>query len=172
MKKIAMAIAAALMMSTSAMAQNEEKKGEPRQFNKTEMIQQRTDATVKRYGLNEEQAAKLLELNTKYADKMGPMRGGPRGQQGGRGFGGRQGMGQGQGQGPRMHRQAPDSLRNNAPRMNREEMQKSMEEYDTQLKAIFTPEQYETYQADQKKMREARGNRGGFGDRQRPTQRQ
>ena len=165
MKKTIVAMAAALLMSMGVMAQDAEKKSEPRQFNKTEMIQRRTDATVKRYGLNEEQAAKLLELNTKYSDKLLPMRGGMRGPQGRNGFAGRQGRPQG-----RDGRQAPDSLKqkgnNNAPRMNQEEMTKAREQYDTELKTILTSEQYESYQTDQKKMREMRGQRGGNRQRQ------
>lgn len=165
MKKIVLAIAAALMMSFNAMAQDADnaQQGQRKQMDRTEMIQHRTDATVKKYGLNEEQAAKLLELNTKYADKLRPrMMGGPRGQRGA-GF---------QGQRPqRPQRQQGDSISQERRRGfgggNPEEMRKNMEAYDAELKTILTPEQYEAYQADQKKMMERRGPRNG----QRPQHR-
>lgn len=70
MKKIMMTMAAALIMTSAAMAQNENKDNTTK-LSRTERIQKRTDATVKRYNLNEEQAKKLLELNTKYDGKMG-----------------------------------------------------------------------------------------------------
>jgi len=162
MKKIVFAIATALMMSMSAMAQDAEQaqRGERRQLNGTEMIQNRTNETVKKYGLSEEQAAKLLELNTKYADKMGPrMAGGPRGQRGA-GF-----------QGKRPQPQQGDSISREGRRGfgggNLEEMRKNREAYDAELKGILTPEQYEAYQADRKQMRGRRGNPGG----QRPQRR-
>ncbi|MBR1934110.1 MAG: DUF4890 domain-containing protein [Prevotella sp.] len=158
MKKIVLAIAAALTMSLSAMAQDAEQaqKGERKQFNQTEMIQNRTKQTVEKYGLNEEQAAKLLELNTKYADKMGPRGGGPRGMMG-RGGAARQG--------DRPQRQPTDSLQRQGRRGmfggNPEEMRKNFEAYDAELKTILTSEQYEAYQADQKKQMERRGQRNG-----------
>lgn len=64
-----MALAAAIMMSSAAMAQTKDSV-KVRKFDKTEMAKKRTAMTVKRYGLNSEQAAKLLELNTQYADSM------------------------------------------------------------------------------------------------------
>ena len=151
-------MAAALLMSATAMAQDETSQARPGQkrFSQTEMVQKWTDRTVKKYGLNDEQAAKLMELNTKYADKIGP------------GF-------RRPGQHPNFKRgnmpdrkNAPDSLRdNNGPRKfqgnpgrggNPEEMRKAMEEYESQLKAIMTDEQYKAYQADRENMR--RGGRG------------
>jgi Spy/CpxP family protein refolding chaperone len=73
----------------------------------------------------------------------------------------------------------PDSLRAQGPQgqrrapgqrggFNREEMQKNMEAYNNELKAILTPEQYEAYQKDeQQNRRQFNGPR-----RERPTQRQ
>ena len=40
--------------------------------NRTEMIKKRTEATAKRYGLDEAQTARLLQVNIQYADLMGP----------------------------------------------------------------------------------------------------
>ena len=79
MKKTIVAIAAAVMMSANLMAQDDQKQDQqPQQPDKTEMIKQHTDQMVKDYGLNEEQADKLLALNTEYADKLPMMFRGPR----------------------------------------------------------------------------------------------
>ena len=79
MKQLLMTIVAAVMFSSAAMAQDQEKGKK-----KEEMAKHRTEKMVKDYDLNESQAAKLLELNTKYADKMRPHRGphGPHGMKG------------------------------------------------------------------------------------------
>ena len=154
-----MAITAALMMSASAMAQdnNNQQVRERRQMNPVEMTKRRTDETVKAYGLNEEQAKQLLELNTKFAGKLGP-RGGMRP---GRGMGGRDGRARGER--PDSMRPGPRPQREGMPNM--EDMRKNMEEYDAELKKIMTEEQYNAYQADrQKRFRDGRRNPG---DRQR-----
>lgn len=160
MKKIVIALTAVLMMSTAAMAQDGQRR-ERRQMDRTEMIKQRTDNTVQKYGLDEKQAKELLALNTEYADKMGP----GMGMRGGRG-----GFGRGNGNGPRpeggdtlQRRQRPQ----NAPeggRPNFEEMRKNMEEYNAKLQKIMTPEQYKAYQEDMEKMRQ----QGPRGQGQRP----
>lgn len=149
MKKIVLTIIAVVAMSMSAMAQDTTQVR--RQFNPEQMAKMRTEATVQKYGLNEEQAKKLLDLNTRFANKIRPMRG----------------MG-GQPRGPRMdgdrnnrpQRMAPDSLRARGPRgggqrggFNREEMQKNMEAYNNELKTILTPEQFEAYQKDEQQNR-------------------
>lgn len=152
MKKIVLAMIAVVTMSVSAMAQDTTQVR--RQFNPEQMAKMRTEATVQKYGLNEEQAKKLLDLNTRFADKIRPMRG----------------MG-GQPRGPRMNgdrnnrpqRMAPDSLRARGPRnggqrgnfggFNREEMQKNIEAYNNELKTILTPEQFEAYQKDEQQSR-------------------
>lgn len=152
MKKLMIALAATLMMSASAMAQDD-KNAERKQFTKEQMVQKRTEGMVKKYELNEEQAAKLQELNAKYADMRFMS---PRGNRPGR-----------------MHRgdrdfrpaAAPDSLRGKGgrPEHNKadfQDMRKKMEEYDAQLKAIMTEEQYATYKADREKMMQ-RGPRPG-----------
>lgn len=161
MKKMILAIAAAVMMSSSMLAQENKPEGKPemKQADKTAMTKNRTDETVKRYGLNEEQAAKLLDLNTRYADKMG----GPRGQ---RNF--------------RQQGQKPDSAMRQRPqkgemnentggrrgarqegRGNFEEMHKNMEAYEAELQTIMTEEQFKAYKTDrEKRMKEGpRGRR-------------
>ena len=166
MKKIVLTMIAMVTMSLSAMAQDTAQVR--RQFNPEQMAKMRTDATVQKYGLNEEQAKKLLDLNTRFADKIRPM--GP--------MGGQRRGGQRM-QGDRPQRMNPDSLRAQGPQgqrrgpgqrggFNREEMQKNMEAYHNELKAILTPEQYEAYQKDeQQNRRQFNGPR-----RERPTQRQ
>ena len=156
MKKILMAIAAAVMMSSNMLAQDEKTEvgKEQRKVDMTEMVQKRTDETVKRYGLSEEQAAQLLKLNTKYAGKMGPGRRGPRPE-------GRKGR---EAQGMKQQGQMPDVQKNDTlakkdsrqmMRPNREQMRKEMEEYDAEIKKIMTDEQYQKYKADrQSRMKE------------------
>jgi len=164
MKKLVLAMIAMVTMSLSAMAQDTAQVR--RQFNPEQMAKMRTDAVVKKYGLNDDQAKKLLDLNTRFAGKIRPM--GP--------MGGQRRGGQRM-QGDRPQRMNPDSLRAQGQRrgqgqrgggFNREEMQKNMEDYNNELKSILTPEQYEAYQKDeQQNRRQFNGPR-----RERPTQRQ
>ena len=156
-----MALIAALTMTATTMAQDENNQArERRHIDKTEMVKHRTAETVKAYGLDEKQAKALLELNTKFADKMGPGRGprpgGPKGQR-------PEGM-------KKMKGQRPDSIKGGqfAPRnmgAGHEKMRQTMEEYDQELQKILTPDQYKAYKADmEKRMKE-----GPRGQRQRPT---
>lgn len=164
MKKLVLTMIAMVTMSLSAMAQDTAQVR--RQFNPEQMAKMRTDAVVKKYGLNDDQAKKLLDLNTRFAGRIRPM--GP--------MGGQRRGGQRM-QGDRPQRMNPDSLRAQGQRrgqgqrgggFNREEMQKNMEDYNNELKAILTPEQYEAYQKDeQQNRRQFNGPR-----RERPTQRQ
>ena len=172
MKRIAMTLAAAILICSAAVAQEEQQKKGPRpekKFDKTEMVKHRTDETVKQYSLNEKQAAQLLELNTKYADKMGP---GPRGPRHHRG--GRPGMKPGQKpeqkpdaetgatpQEPKDGKKRPEMTEEQKAKMKaeREEMQQTMKAYDAELQKIMTPEQYKQYQADMEK-RHQKGPRG------------
>lgn len=172
MKRFFMMMAAAVLMGTIAMAQ-----GERPQFDRTEMIKQRTDQMVEKYKLNETQAKQLLELNTKNAEAMGPMMGMGR-MGGGRpgGMGGRRGGGQaGQGgQGaPQMGGGGFQMTEEQRARF--EEMRKQREEnqkkYEAELEKILTPEQFKSYQKDMEEQRAQRGRRGmggpggGFGGR-------
>lgn len=163
MKQIMISIAAMLMLSTAAMAQDNQGQRPNRQgFDRTEMIQRRTDGVVQKYGLNEEQAKQLLSLNTKYADQMGPRgmgMGMGRGGQGGR----RGGQGMGPGMAPGQRPQMSDSLR--------QQMAEQQKAYEEELQKIMTPEQYKNYQADQEQRRQQfGGQRGPRGQRgQRPN---
>lgn len=170
MKKTILAIAAALMMSVNMTAQEKttENKPERQRPDMTEMVKHRTDETVKKYGLNEEQAAKLLELNTRHMSKMGPRRGDMR--PGGRGM---------RPDSMRQMRQRPEGemkegqerparpeMRGDRPerRGDRQGFRQNMEEYNAELQKIMTEEQYKAYQADfEKRMKE--GPRGFRRDR-------
>lgn len=187
MKKMLMALAAAMMMSANAMAQDDNEKAkfdtkptentdaarrDRRPFDRTEMIQRQTDETVKAYGLDEEQAAKLLALNTRYAEKRMPRMGRrPEGRPNGN-FRQRddaqasteEAKADGKKQAEEMAGEGrPQMRRGNG---DREEMRKVMEEYESEVQKIMTPEQFEKYKADrQKRFREGRR---GFGERRGP----
>ena len=189
MKKTMMAIAAAMMMSASMMAQNEQPQAQQApQMDRAEMLKARTEQMVKDYGLNEEQAKKLEALNTEYAEKipMMPMMRGQRGQ--GQRPQGQMGQGQrpqGQmGQGQRPQRQPGDSTRRGQrpqmgqmgqmgqgqrPQMNFEEMRKNMEAYNAELEKIMTLEQYAKYRESMgRRMGGGQRGQGGFGGGNRP----
>lgn len=162
MKKIIFAIIAAITVSTSVLAQTEDgKKPERKPMDKTEMVKRQTEHMAKEYGLNETQAAQLLEVNTAYADKM-PRMGRPR---------------NGGGRGQMRGQQRPDGTTGataqseNRERPSREQMEARMKEmkankeaYDAELKKIMTDEQFAKYQENSKKRFEG-GNRGPRGPR-------
>ena len=76
MKKVLMIALMAASVSLTAMAQ-EQNSQEGRRFDRSEMIQRRTDMMAQRYGLNDNQKMQLLELNKKYdMMSMGPRQGG------------------------------------------------------------------------------------------------
>ena len=160
-----MAIVASITFTIGAMAQEQNAQdGQQRpQFSQEQMTQRRTDAMVKQYGLNEEQAKQLLELNTKYAGKMGPRQGfgrhpGQRSERGGQRAGG-------------PDRAAADSARSRRPQrvggvpggrgQIGEEMRKSMEAYDEELKGILSEEQFKAYKENQKNRRQRFGRGNG-----------
>lgn len=170
MKKIVLTMIAVVAMSMSVMAQDTTQvRRQFPQMNAEQMAKERTDAVVKKYGLNDDQAKKLLDLNTRFADKIRPM-GMMRGQRGGQRMQGDRNS--------RPQRMAPDSLRANGRRgggqrgnfggFNREEMQKNMEAYNNELKTILTSEQFEAYQKDE----QSRRQRPNGPRMERPTQRQ
>ena len=155
MKKVILALVAVMTMTAAQAQDGNRQRGERRQFDRTEMLKNRTDEVAKKYGLTKEQADKLLELNTKYADKMGGRMGGPRGRRPGArpgGFGG----GQNNGQRPELTEEQKQQME--AARKEREE---AMKQYDEELQKIMTPEQYESYKAVEAKRRQEGGRRGG-----------
>lgn len=68
-----MTLAAMLLVANAAMAQDT--KVNKQMPSKADMAKHRTEMMAKKYNLDDAQKAKLLELNTKYADQFGPMRG-------------------------------------------------------------------------------------------------
>lgn len=176
MKRFFMMMAATVLMGTTAMAQDNN--GQRPQFDRTEMIKQRTDAMVEKYKLDADQAKKLLDLNTKNAETMGPgmgmgmgrMGGGRRG---GGGFGQRPGGAQAgapqMGGGGRPELTEEQRAQFEQMRKQREEAQKA---YEAELEKILTPDQFKSYQKDMEEQRAQRGRRGmggpggpGFGGR-------
>lgn len=173
MKKIALAFAAALMITSTAIAQEKQKaEGQPRKFDKTEMVKMRTEHMTKQYGLSNKQQKQVQELNEKYADKMRP------------GFHGRHGH----------HEPWNDSIKGKRPMPPKEGMQRpadgenpqkfghkpmkggprgkdfgkreeTMKAYDTELEKILSADQFKAYKADMEKRRKE-GPRQGNGPRQ------
>lgn len=153
MKKIFLTLAASVLLSASAIAQDDNRRQERPRMDRTEMLKMRTEQTAKQYNLDETQTAKLLELNTKYADTM--FRGmGQVGQRANRN------NGQGMRQGVRTERRQMTDEQRAEMQKRREEMQKQMEAYNTELKSIMTEEQYNKYQEDMQKRMQRFGNRG------------
>lgn len=155
-----LALIAIFAMSTGAMAQNDNDNRQ-RRFDPKEMVQHQTDRMAERYELTDEQAEKVLVLNTEYAGKLRPMNA--------------------QGRGPRTRDAQPpknDQIdgHTGATEPNREEMQARMNKmkeqqqaYDNALKDILTEEQFQKYEADQKQMQQRGprdGRRGPRGPRQ------
>ena len=163
MKKLILAFVA-LMTITSVQAQddNNSSRGERRRFDRTEMMKRRTDEAVKKYGLNEEQAAKLLELNTKYADRMGQGMGAPRAGAGRRG-GARPSFDANRGGGNRQQGQRPELTEEQKQNMEkmRAQREEAMKQYDEELQAIMTADQYKAYKADMEKNMREGARRGG-----------
>lgn len=150
MKKLFLTVALATTLST-VMAQDVREMQRPRH--------DRTEMMVKEYGLDDNQAAKLKELNEKYADlfRRGP--GGPGG------FGRPEGRRMRPG-GQHFEKAPADGQTQASPqvqRPSREEMEKRMKEmrekmetYNQELKAIMTESQYEAYQKRMEEMRRRR----------------
>ena len=155
MKKLFMAIAAAFMISSATYAQDGNYKNvQHGRFDKKEMIQRRTEHMVKEFGLDNNQAKKLLELNTAYADKLvGPhmMRsfgrpGFVRGPQGGNSKFGPDST--------RARMNRPELTEEQKARMNkwREEVEANNKSYETALQGILTADQFKAYQNSKIKM--------------------
>ena len=179
MKKSLLIIAAALMLSVSAFAQWDNGGQGFQRPDPAVMIQMRTDRMVQELGLDEAQAAKLLELNQKYPNAMMGGRG-PR--MNGRRNG--QEVNQDEANQETTGKKAKKAKKNKKaeaetqvepqeggrpampPGMDEEkikEMQSDAEAYDAELKEILTEDQYKTYQEN--KNRRPQGGPGGPGGR-------
>lgn len=150
MRKYVMALALFLCIgNTCLMAQTKQDRKMP---DKSEIIQKRTDRMAERYGLDENQAKALLELNKQYADKMF--------------MGGRPGRGNG----PRRAISGDSvSMRKRPDKSQIEEMMKKMTEtreaYNNSLKKIMNGSQFSKYEEDQKKMMQRRPRNNNRGNR-------
>ena len=155
----------ALTMTATMMAQGTRQERNQRgQFDRTEMLKQRTTETAKELGLNEEQTAKLLELNTKYADRMRPQM---RGQRMDRPE--RREMGN-RGDSLTRNPQGQQRMRMTEEEMNN--MRDAQKAYDSELKTILTEEQFNKYkEAEQRRLQQRGGQRGGQFGGQRGGQR-
>ena len=147
MKQFMMTLLAAVMVSTAVVAQDKKDNQSLQDNNrKQEMAKHHTDRLVKDYQLNDKQAKQLLELNTRYADKMRPhhpRHHGPHGMKGRR---------------PEPPKGDTDGQRPEPPKGDRQDRRKEMDEtmkaYETELQKIMTPEQFNRYQADMKGSRD------------------
>lgn len=167
-----MMIAVGLMTGVMAMAQGNQPcckdnccKGKGK--DKTEMVRCKTQRMVEKYGLNEDQAARLQALNEEYAGKLptpgmhGPgMRPGPGGH--GKGFLPDEGFKPKEGERPQMTEEQK-AARKAAMEKRREEMKKIFEErekaqaeYDAALKKILTRKQFKAYMKDRENRQEHR----------------
>ena len=162
MKQTIFALIVLLGMSVCAQAQDNRQE---RRFDKKEMINMRTDRMAERYGLNEEQKAKLLELNTQYADSMS--------------FGGLRGPRQQrdvtrQPNGGKIDGEIRQFERPNQEEMRavREKAEASQKAYEAEVKKIMTEEQFAKYTEDRSQMRQRRPGMGGNGPRGQRQQRQ
>ena len=138
MKQFLMTLAAALFISSAALAQDK------KENRKEEMIKHRTERMAKDYNLSDKQKKQLLDLNTKYGDMMRPMH-----------RHGHHGM---KGQRP----EPPKDDKKMAEK--RQEMEATMKAYDAELQKIMTADQFKSYQEDQKKFREKRHKRHHKGE--------
>lgn len=72
MKKMMLALVAMFALSSATFAQECCKKdGEKKEVSKTDFAQKRTEQMAERYGLNSDQKAKLLAVNTAFFEKYG-----------------------------------------------------------------------------------------------------
>ena len=145
---------------------------------KAEMVRCQTQRMVEKYGLNEEQAARLQALNEEYAGKLprpgmrgpgmrpgpgGPGKHGPR-PEGGPGMGPRPegGFKPKEGERPQLTeeqkaaRKAEMEKRHEEMQKIFEERKKAQAEYDAALKDILTKKQFKAYKKDREEFQEHR----------------
>lgn len=133
MKKTIIITMAALMLGIVANAQGHRGSWQDRpqreRPDEATMIQERTDRMAEKYGLDEAQKAKLLELNKTYSLRIGR----PEGRQHER----------------MRQRPALDEKKKLEFEARMKEMQAKREAYEEALKGILTEDQYKAYQKDQ-----------------------
>ena len=137
MKKFIVSIFLIAAASVVASAQNEQGGNRRPSMDRTEWVKKRTERMVQKYGLNEEQAKALQELNEKQMPRgNGQRHWRPDSAQAGR----------------------PEGPRGPRPGGDWQEMQK---QYNEQLQKIMTADQFKAYTEDMEKRRQERGNRPG-----------
>ena len=142
MKRMILAVAAAMLIGTAAMAQDTKQPDEA-------MLQKRTEFVAKKYGLDEEQTQKLAELNKKYADVLSPPFGRRPPRRGGRPMAGARQDSTAKiqlapGDGPNENqRHRPADMRERFA-----ERRAKLEAYQKELQGIMTEEQFNKYKAD------------------------
>lgn len=157
MRRMTIAFTFAIMASMALQAQEQadgRQQVRPR-MTQEQLIKLRTNGMVKRYGLSDEQAAKLQELNEAYSVKLFSGRRGT-------GFRGRQNADQN-----REEEQQPDGQsrteRQERMKQRMQEMQSTYAEYEKELQKIFSAEQYKKYQADRQTRMNRRWRNSGDG---------
>ena len=136
-----------------------------RRFDKKEMINMRTNRMVERYGLNEEQKAKLQELNTQYADSMNFGR--QRGQRPPRDISNQPKSGKVDTEIKPFERPSREGMQ-----AMREKAEATQKAYEAEVKKIMTEEQFAKYTEDRNQMRQRRPDMGGNRPRGQRPQRQ
>ena len=170
MKKLVLFSAAALVMGTVAFAQPGPQGPKP-EFNQEEATQKKTEMMAEKYGLDESQQAKLLELNTEYAEVLAPQGGHRRGPGMGPGPEGPQGpeMGprpEGPQEKPELTEEQKEELKAKMEEKKAEmeaakaefeakmaERKEKIEAYEAELKSLLGDEQFEQYKKDQEHRR-------------------
>ena len=154
MKKMFLALAATVMMSTAAVAQDKQECKQHKKLDKTEMAKHRTERMAQKYGLDATQQQKLQALNEKYADKLArPGHHGPHG-------GPRPDSLRGQRPAPPKDGQRPPRDGQRPPKDMNGNVGETMKAYDAELQQIMTADQFTAYKADTKKRFAKGGHRG------------
>lgn len=150
MKKIIFMLVALFCSSLFVNAQRPQPRRE--RMNPEQMAEMRTQRMVEKYGLDDEQKARLLELNKKQMENRRQVR--PKAL-------------------PKDSLKAMTKEEKKAYKQEREEQKKAMQEtmkknaedYQAELKKILTSEQYASYQKDEQARMERRQSRRGSMDR-------
>ena len=152
---------AMLMFYSTAFAQGCCKKdGEKKDVCKSDFAQKRTEQMVERYGLNSDQKAKLLAVNTAFFEKYGKKCNGcPNKDQAKKDCcGNKQETKQGCCNKKECSKEAPGNSKCNQSicekENNKEQVKADVAKYKSDLKQIFTKEQYEKYENDIKERQE------------------
>ena len=161
MKKMMFSLLAMLMFYSTAFAQGCCKKdGEKKDVCKSDFAQKRTEQMVERYGLNSDQKAKLLAVNTAFFEKYGKKCNGcPNKDQANKDCcGKKEEAKQCCCNKKECSREAPGNSKCNQSicekENNKEQVKADVAKYKSDLKQIFTKEQYEKYENDIKERQE------------------